>query len=87
MKAKARHGKSKQQVFSGKKLARLRKKRGLTQTELADKVGVIKQAISLYETGKNIPYTENWIALANALDCKVDDLLIQHRNTKKSIQA
>ena len=85
MKAKPRNRKPRQKVFSGKKLAKLRKKLGLTQTELANKIGVIKQAISLYETEGNIPSSENWIALAGALNCKVDDLLIQHRSTKKSI--
>jgi len=55
--------------------ARLRQKRlemGLLQPELAKKSGIAKAHISAYETGKVIPYAENLLAIATALNCTTD---------------
>ena len=41
-----------------KKLGKLRKKAGLTQTELAAKVGVATKTIWSWERGINIPHRE-----------------------------
>lgn len=43
----------------GKNLARLRKKKGLTQAELAEKIGVDKRTISKIEVGANYPTFTN----------------------------
>ena len=47
----------------GRKIAELRKKNNLTQEEFAEKIGVTAQAVSKWETGKNIPDMDN-LALA-----------------------
>ena len=39
----------------GKFIKKLRKENNLTQKDLADKYGVTYQAVSKWETGKNIP--------------------------------
>ncbi len=43
----------------GRKIAELRKKNNLTQEEFAEKIGVTAQAVSKWETGKNIPDMDN----------------------------
>lgn len=39
----------------GKRIAELRKQEGLTQKQLADKLGVSNKAISKWETGEGFP--------------------------------
>ena len=41
-------------------IVELRKKNGLSQDELAEKVVVTRQAVSRWETGETIPNTEAW---------------------------
>lgn len=53
--------------FNGMRLRNARLYRGLTVEELANKVKVTKQAISLYENDKNSPSFEKIIALAQSL--------------------
>lgn len=55
----------------GNRIKELRIKHGLSQTELADKTGVSKQAISFYENGKRHPKIETWQKIANALNTSV----------------
>ena len=40
---------------------------GLSQTDLADKLGVTKTLLSLYESGKRVPTEEHVEELASAL--------------------
>lgn len=56
-------------------LTLLRKKKGLTQTQLGEIVGLKKDAISAYERGDRFPKRETLYLLASALDCKLIDLL------------
>ena len=53
------------------RIKELRKDKGLSQTELADKTGVSEQAISFYENGKRHPKIETWQKIANALNTSV----------------
>lgn len=57
------------------KLAAIRKSRGLTQIELADKCGWKKSTISDYERGEREPNITKLQVLAKALDCTVSDLI------------
>ena len=59
----------------GERLRMLRKKRGITQTELADVIGVKKSTISLYETGKSDPADEFKIAIAKYFGISLDYLI------------
>lgn len=70
----------------GQRLARLRKAKGYTQVELADKMGIIQVLISDYERDKLRPYHEVIINFAKALDISTDELLglkNPKNNTKK----
>ena len=59
----------------GDTIVLLRKEKGLTQKELADKLGVTDKAVSRWETGKNYPDIEVLKKLADVLEVSVDDLL------------
>ena len=56
------------------RIAEVRKKRGLTQFQLAHDSHLSNQVISMYERGKRSPKAENWRALANALDVPISYL-------------
>ena len=57
-----------------KYLFQLRTKSGMTQQELADKVGILQSQIQRYETGKTKPTTEVALRIANALNTTVEHL-------------
>ena len=52
-----------------------RKKAGLTQMEVANRVGVSFQAISNWERGVSMPDISNLERLANVLGMTVDDII------------
>lgn len=58
-----------------KNLYYYRKKRGLTQAKLGEKINYGYTAIANYESGRNEPSFDVLIALANILCVTVDDLL------------
>lgn len=53
----------------------LRKKAGLSQEELSERVGVSRQAVGKWESGQALPDIENLIRLSRVLDTTVDALL------------
>ncbi|MBR0462611.1 MAG: helix-turn-helix domain-containing protein [Erysipelotrichaceae bacterium] len=59
----------------GQRIKAARKNAGLTQEELADKLGVTFQAVSSWETGTYVPDTYNLIELARRLDVSVSSLV------------
>ena len=52
-----------------------REKIGLTQKEVAEKMGVDQSAVSFWETGKTAPRAAMLVKLAGLYCCTVDDLL------------
>ena len=60
----------------GKQIASLRKERGYTGEKLAELLNVSPQAISKWENAKCLPETAILPALAKALDCSIDNLLL-----------
>lgn len=52
-----------------------RKERGLTQTQVADAVGLGRQAYAYYEKGEREPSTETLCKLADFFGVTVDELL------------
>jgi transcriptional regulator with XRE-family HTH domain len=59
----------------GERLARIRKERGFTQKELADKTGLIQTLVSDYERGKLRLNADMILRFATALEVSTDDLL------------
>lgn len=59
----------------GERLARIRRDKGLTQVELADKIGIIQPVLSDYERGRLRPYSEMVARFCLALDVSADELL------------
>ena len=57
------------------KLKSLRLAKGWTQKDLADKLGLAKSTISLYEIAKREPNTEITIKIADIFDISIDELL------------
>ena len=62
-----------------------RKKRGLSQTDLAALLGVTNKAVSKWETGRAKPTTETLRALARLFGVEVDELL-QIREGKSNME-
>ena len=59
----------------GIRVKNMRKSLGLTQEELAEKIGMSKQAVTLYETGRREAGYKNLVALSRALNVTTDWLL------------
>lgn len=59
----------------GKFIFELRKQRGFTQKELAEKIGVSDKTISKWECGNSIPDTTYLETLCTSLDISVNELL------------
>jgi len=53
----------------------LRKQYDLSQEQLADKIGVSRQAITKWETGGGLPDIENLISIAALFNVAIDELL------------
>ena len=57
------------------KLLSLRRKAGLSQEELAEKLDVSRQAVSRWEMGETMPDAQNLIMLSDIFGVSVDYLL------------
>ena len=56
-------------------LIALRKMKGLSQEELADKINVSRQTLSKYETGESLPDVEKCKQIADVFEVSLDDLV------------
>jgi transcriptional regulator with XRE-family HTH domain len=70
----------------GARLKRLREKRGLSQAELADMIGVHKSHMLRYEHGQTSPTAERIIALARVLRVTADALLRGDRKGEEPLE-
>ena len=61
-------------VTNDSTIARLRLERGLTQGQLAEKVGCLAKDISRWENGARRPGAASLIKLADALGCTIDEI-------------
>ena len=59
----------------GRFIAEQRKKQGLTQAELAEKLFITDRAVSKWETGKSMPDSSIMLDLCKVLNISVNDLL------------
>ena len=71
----------------GDKLKQYRLKEGLSQEQLAEKIGVSRQAITKWETGRGLPDVENMIILAELFKLTLDELVLEEvkKQEKKSV--
>jgi transcriptional regulator with XRE-family HTH domain len=58
----------------GEALLRLRKTRGLSQADLAEKAGMSKSMIAGYEAGRQQPSLQSLALLMRTLGCDLDEL-------------
>ena len=68
-------------------LVKARKEKGYNQEELAERIGVSRQAVSKWETGDAQPALAQLIALADALDISLDVLCGRAESTTTSDSA
>ena len=59
----------------GKKVQRYRKKTGMSQEEVAHKVGISRAYMGYIEQGRNVPSLEVLEKVAKAIKVKLGDLL------------
>lgn len=62
-------------MTTGEKLALLRKKKGMTQEELAEALQVSRQSVSRWEMDAAFPETDKLIKLSKLFECSIDFLL------------
>lgn len=65
-----------------KKIAELRKQRGLSQRELAEYMGISNRAVSKWENELSYPTTENFVKLTNIFNVPMDYFF---RDSKKDV--
>ncbi|MDE5599261.1 MAG: helix-turn-helix domain-containing protein [Lachnospiraceae bacterium] len=71
----------------GKNISALRKEKGFSQENLAEKVNVTRQTISNWELSETSPNPEQLILLSKALDKSIDELVgndFKHISEKES---
>ena len=62
-------------IILNENIKELRKSKGLSQQDLADKLNVVRQTISKWEQGLSVPDSDLLIALSEALETPVSTLL------------
>lgn len=65
------------------KLKSIRKQAGMSQEQLAEKLGVSRQAVTKWETNAGIPDIENIMAISALFDISIDELLSNEKGTKQ----
>ncbi|MBP3635298.1 MAG: helix-turn-helix domain-containing protein [Bacilli bacterium] len=70
----------------GDKLIALRKKAGMSQEELAEKLGVSRQSVSKWESNNTYPETDKIVQICNIFDCSMDDLINDNISTIENIE-
>ena len=61
----------------GDKLKQYRLQEGMSQEQLAEKIGVSRQAITKWETKRGLPDVENMIILAELFKLTLDELILE----------
>lgn len=64
-------------------IVKSRQAKGLTQEELAVRVGVSRSSVAMWETGKAFPRASMLVALANTLKVSIEQLLTQDGEDEK----
>ena len=66
------------------KLRTIRKQAGMSQEQLAEKIGVSRQAITKWERDAGIPDIENAMAISALFDISMDELFSREKCSKKT---
>lgn len=74
------------QIKIGKFIAELRKKKKMTQEELAEKLGVTNRSVSRWENGKCMPDLSLLPLLSKELDITINELLSGEKVNKEEYQ-
>ncbi|WP_416232325.1 helix-turn-helix transcriptional regulator [Clostridium kluyveri] len=64
-------------MLLGEKLLDLRKKEGLSQEDVADKLGVSRQTVSKWETGQTVPELAKVKLLSQLYNISYDYLIVE----------
>ncbi|MBO5453920.1 MAG: helix-turn-helix transcriptional regulator [Clostridia bacterium] len=70
----------------GERLKQIRANQGLSQEQLAEKIGVSRQAITKWETNRGLPDIENMIILAEIFKVTLDELILERISVQESQQ-
>ncbi|MDE6606720.1 MAG: helix-turn-helix domain-containing protein [Lachnospiraceae bacterium] len=69
----------------GEKIRDQRKRAGLSQEQLAEKLNVSRQAITKWETNKGVPDISNLIAISDEFGLSLDELIKGDNVVKKKL--
>ena len=64
------------------KLRNIRKQAGMSQEQLAEKLGVSRQAVTKWETNMGLPDIENFMALSSLFNISINELLSEKKVKK-----
>lgn len=70
----------------GKFISKCRKEKNITQSELAEKLGVTDRSVSNWETGKNMPDLSLFRPLCELLNISINELLSGEKINKEEYQ-
>ena len=78
-------------IKMGERIKKIRRQKGLSQTELANSIGASQQVITNYERGLREPSIEILLKIAGALDVSLERLigtkpLKPHEQTSRALQ-
>ena len=74
-------------MIFAEKLYQLRRQKGMSQEELADRLEVSRQAVSRWEMGTTLPDAKNLIQLSGIFDVSIDYLLKDEMYEDRTVSA
>lgn len=72
-------------MTTGEKISMLRRRKNITQEQLAEILGVSRQSVSRWEMDQAFPETEKLIRLAELFSCSIDFLLSEVLDGKRQM--
>ncbi len=72
--------------FIGKTLQEIRKRAKMTQSELAERVGISDKHLSKIETGKNLPSLNNFLKMAEVMEFSLDEFGIKSKISENNLK-
>lgn len=71
-------------IYLGKRLKKLRTKRGISQRELGEELGVSKVSVCGYENQKRVPTIQTLCLIADSFNVSIDYLFGKDNRIKKT---